>query len=677
MTTKINKNTGKNIGKNKNNINENMRERYTKIGRLSLTGLIILMLVLPSVSAMTASLDISASGWPPCPASTGTSYTVTTHVTGTSSSSSTYLWIGVWDYISGKYIAYTGVIGPYSTNIDVTKTLTITTPSVSGDISYSADVYYWDWDQSKWVFADYVNSGIKRSGTPSISLAASASPNPITSGSQVSISATSTGTTNSLNIYEDTFHYNKNSGSWENINYSYYYFQQQTYSATLTATHTPTNIGTETYYSRVFYYDRCSSSWVFANSKTTTITVNGVGVVGIKFEGSDENTVSYSGAAYTSNGDVAGDPTNLVWVTTLPISDPTWKGTLSSSGANPTWNFPNSYKKNTQMTVRVDISSLGIPTGKTVRVKVSGNIDGSTITFNPSYKDIYISDWNSEDYGTLVFTSSNLPNNIGEKRLNLNWEFTADGKTATQTTTHTVYTTMYNKRNESIGVEYVSGYGWENNYPSGYMHIMDWSSNGASGKTTDADTVKGVFDKIWSLSDQGYKYTFPYNASDPSDGPYQCRQGNKPRGVDALLECKKSACGEWAELLYSGIEAQGINVKMGAMIANSWPYAGYKTNSIPAVGTSSKNWCFGDHAFVVYNNQVYDPTFHKPDAGVSKTPAQYEDYIFSYLLKCTGIPCYWNPDCTVVNGNWVLNPPKLQSTCVTYEADNQGTWTAC
>ena len=79
--------TTKNTGKNKNNVNENMGERYiyTKIGTLSLMGLIILMFALPSVSASIYS-DIRYLSVSPDPVAAGGTLTVSYQVLGTGGS---------------------------------------------------------------------------------------------------------------------------------------------------------------------------------------------------------------------------------------------------------------------------------------------------------------------------------------------------------------------------------------------------------------------------------------------------------------------------------------------------------------------------------------------------------------------------------------------------------------
>ncbi len=241
------------------------------------------MFALPSVSAMTASLSISASGWPPCPASTGTSYTVATQVTGTSSSSSTYLWIGIWDYVNGKWVAYTDpYIGPYGTNVNAYKSFTIKTPNDSGDISYVAVVYYWNWDTNSWVFANYVNSGDKISGTPVPDVQNFViSPSPVDYQKEVTLSWDVKGDSNALYIISQAYHWEYKNSQWQWVYIGiggggYQYVTSAdgaSYTKSFSLKHTPTHTGTNYYYVAAWYYDWCSSSWKGWNYEMNSIVV--------------------------------------------------------------------------------------------------------------------------------------------------------------------------------------------------------------------------------------------------------------------------------------------------------------------------------------------------------------------------------------------------------------------
>jgi len=255
------------------------------------------MFSLHSVSAMTTNLDISASGWPPCPASTGTSYTVTTQVTGTVTgtwSGYTYLWIGIYDYVNNKWVASTeSYIGPYNgASISVTKSFAITTNQNPGDINYGAYVQYYDWDQSKWVWANHVDSGPKTSGTPSVdAFGLSISPTPRTLHSptkdtvagekNVTLTWAVSGHSNGLNIVTQAYHWEYKDSSWKWVyigtaggGYKYVTSITGSFVQSFSLSHKPTHAGTNYYYVAAWYWNWCSNSWTgYDYSEITTVNV--------------------------------------------------------------------------------------------------------------------------------------------------------------------------------------------------------------------------------------------------------------------------------------------------------------------------------------------------------------------------------------------------------------------
>ncbi len=134
-------------------------------------------------------------------------------------------------------------------------------------------------------------------------------------------------------------------------------------------------------------------------------------------------------------------------------------------------------------------------------------------------------------------------------------------------------------------------------------------------------------------------------------------------GVDVFLDHKQCACGEFKHALMAMIEYQGIDAQWGVLqFDDRGPgrLSYYRTKTISALGREIKHWYHWNHAFVLVNDRVYDPTYGLEAESI----AAFEDLLFAHYCQgeegdCSdgSSYCYDPPD--DLGRDCVVNPPGL------------------
>ncbi|PKL58928.1 MAG: hypothetical protein CVV33_09995, partial [Methanomicrobiales archaeon HGW-Methanomicrobiales-4] len=189
--------------------------------------------------------------------------------------------MGVYDSNNRKWVKYTGWFTVSGTNIDVTKSFTIKTPTDPGDIGYQAYVYYYDPDQQKIVFGDWDCAGKKTSGIPSATVKNFViTPSSAQDGDTVTLSWDVEGPSNELNILKnEAYYWGEENGNWKWIYIGTSGYDLVTSSdgtnfvKSYSLNHVPTHTGANWYYVYSMYWDWCSKSWKGFNYKIEYIAV--------------------------------------------------------------------------------------------------------------------------------------------------------------------------------------------------------------------------------------------------------------------------------------------------------------------------------------------------------------------------------------------------------------------